>query len=263
MTPGNLQQVWIVAEYELRKALRGRRLLGMLVLLALIVGLILGLPPALGIPYATTPNAFASSFANFTGILVLLCGVLFASDALVSEHEKRTGYFLFPNPVRREVIVVGKLLASALASGLVLTLYYAGAAIAAGAVTGGLSAEIGLSYAYALGYMACVVGVAFLISSIFRTTIAATLTTFFLFFLIFSIVQQVLLVTDVAPWFLPTSASGIIGNVLAPASTAPGPGGGFRVYVPDVATSLAVFAAYFLFGSLTAVLLYRRRELVS
>src|SRR3989442_4275970 len=145
MTPTSLQQVATVAEFELRKYLRGRRLLGMLVLLAVIVALLLGLPPALGRAYATTPNAFAAIFANFTGILVLLCGVLFAADALVSEHEKRTGYFLFPNPVRRETIVVGKLLASLAASGLVLTVYYLVVAASAAAVTGAGSLDISLS----------------------------------------------------------------------------------------------------------------------
>ena len=263
MTPGSFQQVVIVAEHEFRKYLRGRRLLGMVILLALIVGLILGLPPALGVPYATTPNAFAATFANFTGVLVLLCGVLFAADALVSEHEKRTGYFLFPNPVRREAIVAGKLVASLAATALVLFLFYGAIAIAALAVTGAASWEIALSYGYALAYGTCVVGVAFLLSAVMRTTISATLLTFFLFFLIFTIVSGVLGLTDIDPWFLPTSASGIIGNVLGPPTTAPGPGGGFFAYVPDVTTSLIVFGAYFLIGALAAVLIYARRELVS
>jgi ABC-2 type transport system permease protein len=262
MTPSSLGQALAVGQFELLKYIRGRRLLGMLILLALIVGLILGLPPALGLSYATTPNAFAATFANFTGTLVLLCGVLFAADALVSEHEKRTGYFLFPNPVRRETIVVGKGLASLAAAGLVITLYYAAIALAALIITGSASWEIGLSYVYALAYAMSVVGVAFLISSLMRTTIAATLIVFFLFFLIFTIVQGVLGVTDVEPWFIPTAGSGIIGNVLAPPSF-PGPGGGFGGYVPDVSTSLAVFAGYFLAGSVASILLYARRELMS
>lgn len=263
MTPGSLRQVYIVAEYELLKYLRGRRLLGMLALLALIIALILGLPPALGLSYATDANAFAGTFANFTGVLVLLCGVLFAADALVSEHEKRTGYFLFPNPVRRESIVAGKLLASVAASALVITVYYAAATVSAFAITGAATAEIALSYAYGLAYMVSIVGVAFLISASLRTTISATLLTFFLFFLIFNIVQGVLLVSEIDPWFLPTSASGIIGNVLLPPFTGPGPGGAFFAYVPEVATSLAVFAGYFLASAPVAVLLYGRRELVT
>ena len=254
----DLRQAFVVATYEIRKYLRSRRLIGMTALLALIIGLILGLPPALGSPYPSNPNAFVGTFAGFTSILAVLCGVLFAADALCSEHEKRTGYFLFPNPVRRETIVLGKLLASLAASWLVVFLYYGVASVAALAVTKDLSWEVALSAAYALAYVACVVGVAFLLSSVLKGTIAATVLTFFLFTLIFNIVGALLQVGNVSPWFIPTQASGIISNVLS----APGGGPpGFPLFVPDPATSLAVFAAYFVVGSIVATVMFRRREL--
>src|SRR3989454_7845987 len=135
----------------------------MLILLALIVGLFVGLPPALGIKYATTPDAFVSTFATFSGLLVVLGGVLFAADALVSEHEKRTGYFLFPNPVRREVLVLGKIAASLIVCTAVLSLYYGAAAMAALIVTKSITWDVGLSYLYALGYLIAVVGIAYLV----------------------------------------------------------------------------------------------------
>lgn len=265
MSASVASQVLTVAGYEVRKYLRGRRLPGMLVLLLVIVVLLLALPRLLGTPSPTDANRFVSTFASFTGILVVLCGVLFAADALVSEHEKRTGYFLFPQPVRREVLVVGKLVASVLTAGLVISLYYTAAAIASLAVTGHITREAGLSYLYALAYMAGVVGIAYLISSILKTTVAATVFTFFLFTLIFNIVGGVLSVAKVSPWFIPTSASGIISNVLAAPTSFGGPPGSefLTAFVPDVATSLAVFAACFLAGALLAVFLFRRRELSS
>src|SRR3989442_5432148 len=111
----------------------------------------MGLPPALSIPYASTPNAFVSTFATFTGLLVVLSGVLFAADALVSEHEKRTGYFLFPNPVRREVLVLGKIAASLIVSAAVISLYYGGGGLAAPGLTHSLPLGCCLSYRYASG----------------------------------------------------------------------------------------------------------------
>jgi len=254
-----------VASYEVRKYLRGRRLLGMLILLGLIVGLLIGLPPALGLSYASEPNEFVSTFAVFSGLLVILGGVLFAADSLVSEHEKRTGYFLFPNPVRREVLVVGKLVASLFTSAVIVSLYYAAATLAALAVTGAITWEIGLSYLYSLAYMCAVVGLAYLFSASFKSTVAATVLTFFLFTLIFNIVQVVLGLASIDPWFLPSAASGIIGNVLSPSPGGfPGPGGGVVLsFVPEVATSLLVFAAYFVVASVLAILVFRRRELSS
>ncbi|TLZ73904.1 MAG: ABC transporter permease [Methanobacteriota archaeon] len=218
MTTTPFGQVVTVASYEIRKYIRGRRLLGMLILVALIIGL---------------------------------------------EHEKRTGYFLFPNPVRREVLVVGKIAASLIVSAAVLTLYYGAAAIAALAITGSLTWDVGLSYVYALAYMTAVVGVAYLLSALLKSTVAATVLTFFLFTLIFTIIGAILSVASVKPWFIPTSASGIIANALGGAAVGPGPGGGAREFVPDPATSVLVFAAYAIVGGVLAILWFRRRELAS
>ena len=264
MSTSPFAQVVTVTSYEIRKYVRGRRLLGILILVGLIIGLFLGLPPALGSSYPSTPDAFVSTFASFTGLLVVLSGVLFAADALVSEHEKRTGYFLFPNPVRREVLVLGKMAASLIVSAAVLSLYYGAAAIAALVVTKSLTWDVGLSYLYALAYMIAVVGVAYLVSATFKTTVAATVLTFFLFTLIFSIVGAILPAAKVDPWFIPTSASGIISDVLGGTAVRPGPGGEARVgFVPDPATSLLVFAAYAVVGAVLGILLFRRKELAS
>jgi hypothetical protein len=105
--------------------------------------------------------------------------------------------------------------------------------------------------------MMCVVGVAFLLSAILKGTITATVLTFFLFFLIFTIVRVALSAGGVHPWFIPSAASGIIGDVLTPPTGPPG----FTPYIPDPATSLAVFAAYFVISAIVAILLFRRREL--
>ncbi|HYS99736.1 MAG TPA: ABC transporter permease [Thermoplasmata archaeon] len=263
MTASPLSQVVTVASYEIRKYLRSRRLIGVLILVALIAGLILGLPPALGSAYASTPDAFVSSFATFAGLLAVLSGVLFAADALVSEHEKRTGYFLFPNPVRREVLVVGKIEASLLVSAAVISVYYGIAAIAALVVTGSLTEAVGLSYLYALAYMTCIVGIAYLLSASLKSTVAATVLTFFLFTLISVLIGAILGAAHVSPWFVPTSASSIIGNVLGASSGGPRPGGGSAEFVPDPATSVAVFLAYAVIGVVLAIVLFRRKELSS
>jgi ABC-type transport system involved in multi-copper enzyme maturation permease subunit len=111
--------------------------------------------------------------------------------------------------------------------------------------------------------MTAVVGVAYLLSAVLKGTVAATVLTFFLFTLIFSIVGTILPLAKVEPWFIPTSASGIISNALGRAPVRPGPGGGDGGFVPDPATSLLVFAAYAIAGGILATLSYRRRELAS
>src|SRR5207237_886203 len=160
VTPSPLAQIATVAAYEIRKYIRGRRLLGMLILLGLIV---------------------------------------------------RTAG---------------------------LSLYYGAAAIAALVITGSLTWDVGLSYLYTLGYMTAVVGVAYLLSALLKGTVAATVLTFFLFTLIFSIIGGILPRANVEPWFIPTSASGIIANALGGPAVRPGPGGGAVGFIPGPAPCL-------------------------
>ena len=67
------------------------------------------------------------------------------------------------------------------------------------------------------------------------------------------------------PWSIPSAAAGIIGNVVAPSvGFGQDPGNGFGLsFVPEVTTSLLVFAGYYVGGSFLAVLLFRRRELAA
>ena len=88
--------------------------------------------------------------------------------------------------------------------------------------------------------------------------------TFFLFTLIFGIVGAILPRAKIDPWFIPTSASGIISNVLGGTAVRPGPGGPESVgFIPDPVTSILVFAAYAIVGGVLAILWFRRRELSS
>src|SRR5439155_26050 len=109
--------------------------------------------------------------------------------------------------------------------------------------------------------MTAVVGVAYLLSALLKGTVAATVLTFFLFTLIFSIIGGILPRANVEPWFIPTSASGIIANALGGAAVRPGPGGGDVGFVPDPAISLLVFAAYAIAGDGKAYLRSRRKEI--
>src|SRR5207247_10816960 len=125
-----------------------------------------------------------------------------ASEASGSEDERRACYFLFPNPVRRELLVLGRIAASLIVSAAGLSLYYGAAAIGALIVTHSLTWDVGLSYVYALAYMSAVVGIAYLLSALLKSTVAATVLTFFLFTLIFAIIGGILSLAKVDPWFI-------------------------------------------------------------
>jgi ABC-type transport system involved in multi-copper enzyme maturation permease subunit len=93
----------------------------------------------------------------FVTLLIVVVASLFAGDAIVSEYQQRTGYLLFPNPIKMITLYTGKFLAAVGMSALVIGIYYAGAAIISLALTGDLIAETGASFGLALLYTAAAI----------------------------------------------------------------------------------------------------------
>ena len=100
--PSDVNQVGVVVKYEVLKYLRSKRLMGLIIIEALVLLLITALPPLLGNDYATNADAFINGYTGYVTILIVIGATLFAGDAIVSEFQGRTGYLLFPKPVKRE-----------------------------------------------------------------------------------------------------------------------------------------------------------------
>ena len=112
-------KVKVVIKYELLKQLRRKRFYGGLVITLLAVGLIISLyhaldiPGAMGIPQAAIDEHGAELFAMLTSSMsafAVLFAVFFSGDAIAGEFGGKTGYVLFPNPVKRSTLVIGKYL---------------------------------------------------------------------------------------------------------------------------------------------------------
>jgi len=147
MRPNNIRQIGIVTRYELLKYLRGRRLLAIILLTVIISGIFLVVPPAIGSQYSKDPTEFVMNMLRFLGVLSILSATFFGADAIVSEFESKTGYFLFPNPIRKTTIFLGKFIASALVSVGVIALYYLIAVVSVQVIDGSVPANTGLSFA--------------------------------------------------------------------------------------------------------------------
>ena len=278
MRPNQIRQIGIVTRYELLKYLRGRRLLAIILLTVIISGIFLVVPPAIGSQYSKDPTEFVMNMLRFLGVLSILSATFFGADAIVSEFESKTGYFLFPNPIRKTTIFLGKFIASALVSVGAIALYYLIAVASVQVIDGSVPANTGLSFAYALVYLFAILAVAYLFSAMMRSSVYSLILTFFTFFLILPIVDAVGEVAKFKAWFSITFASGIATDILrnpyptdtviATAGRGLGPGpatAGQTVsvaqYYPSVTVSLAVMAAYFIVAFLLAIVLARRREM--
>jgi len=140
-------------------------------------------------------------------LLSVLSATFFGADAIVSEFEFKTGYFLFPNPIKKTSIFFGKFVASALVSASTIGLFYLIAAVSVLIVDSGVPGEAALSLAYALMYVLAILAVAYVFSAVLRSTVYSLAVTFFTFFLILPIADAVSSIAEFKPWFSVAFAS--------------------------------------------------------
>jgi len=267
--PSDLNQAITVARYEILKYLRGKKLLIVLSIIALIFILFLAVPPAFGHDYPANSTDFSMQFLSFAGLIVLLCATFFGSDALVSEFQQRTAFLLFPNPVKRWVILAGKFLASLAASALTLGIFYALIAVTVGIIDRDVPSALAPSLAIALIYMTSVVSVAYFLSAYLKSTVSASILTFFLFFLILPIIDSVLTFAAVKPWFSLSFVGGIMTYIMeSPYPTdssimLPMGQNGMQImqYYPVISVSLVVIFAYAVISLGLAYRGFGRRDL--
>jgi ABC-2 type transport system permease protein len=275
MAPNSVRQIATVIKYELLKYLRGRRLLAIVLLTIIISAIFLIVPPAIGTAYPKDPTDFITRVLSFLGVLSILSATFFGADAIVSEYESKTGYFLFPNPIRKTAIFVGKFIASALVSVGAIGLYYVIAVVSVRVIDGSIPANTGLSFAYSLIYLFAILAIAYLFSAIMRSSVYSLVLTFFTFFLILPIIDAVGSVAKFKPWFSVTFANGISQYIFQnpyPAdkvfttTAAGGPSAGVQTYslvqyYPEIRLSLIVMTAYFIVAFALSIIIARRREM--
>ena len=270
--PSDLQQILTVARYDVLKHLRSRRLLGLLALEAVLIGLTFGLPLLLGAETSDDPTEYMSGFVGWANLLVVIGATMFAGDAIVSEFQARTGYLLFPNPVKRSAIFIGKYLSTLGIITVMLAVYYGVSAALTFGMTGGASALWAYSMLLAFAYGAGAAALGFLISSALKGSTGALVLTFFTLLMIMPMIAQLLPLGDIKPWFVLTFCGQTISAVL----TEPYPvdelqsiplGNGqyfeYWIYYPEIGVSLAVIAVYVVVCLGLGLYLFRRREMVS
>ncbi|QLH74915.1 MAG: ABC transporter permease [Methanomassiliicoccales archaeon] len=271
-TPSDVAQVMTVARYDVYKHLRSKRLYGILAIAAILIIVNLVLPPALGEDYSDDPADFASGFIGFMPTFIIIVATLFAGDAIVSEFQGRTGYLLFPNPVKRWSLYVGKV-AAALGLGVVLVaVYYAIVAILTFVFTGGSTVLLVWSMLLAFIYMAATISLGFMISSFMKGSTGALILTFALLFLIMPMVSGILSLTELKPDFLLTFQADSTVYILDdpyPQDYSDtfdvGTGSPMTIwyYYPQPWTAAAVMLAYAVVSAVAGYLGFRKREMVS
>ena len=275
------EKLKVVTRYELLKQFRRKRFYGALAITVLAIFLTIGLYKGLDLPeqmqqsaiermgLPDSPELFAI-FVTSMGSLAILGAVFFAGDSIASEFESKTGYILFPNPVKRITLVVGKYLACFIATATILIIAYL---ISAGALLwfyGQVPIGILGSLAIALMLACCVISMAFAFSSVLKGGMGATIATLLTFMVISSIISMSLAYAGYDPWFMPDRAGdavsatyGISLEEMTGATYGGAPAmGGMAQASQDPTLSFFVLLAYAIILFQVSIWVTKRREMI-
>ncbi|HLF06917.1 MAG TPA: ABC transporter permease [Thermoplasmata archaeon] len=268
--PRSIDQILILARYQLRDYIRSRRFMILFALITVIGGIITAV---VGYYRPAFLDSAASFYATIWGsgvtFVIVLAGIFFGGDAIAGEFQNRTGYFLMGLPIRRITVYAGKYIAALVASFAIL-LYFAAILLANGIFYFGGGAfpwQFGASFGLASVYILALLGATFLFSSMFKTSTYATLLTAVLFLFGFTILEA--LVSGLAgsePWMIISYSDGIIANIFVDpypphVVTTQGPGGNsFTQYNPTIGTGVGIMVAYFVLSGLGGLFFFERKE---
>ncbi len=276
----SLNQVRTMTKYAFLNYFRSRRFYVMLVIVVLIGALLTFVaayyrPAFFGFGTPNSQNPALTLYSAFWGsvptLIVLLSVVFFGGDAISSEFQNKTGYFLIPNPLRRSVVYIGKWLAALGASTLILAVF-ALIALANGTYFFGASVpyQFGESLVFAWIYLVSALGLTFMFSSLFKTSIISILTTVMLFLIVFDVIDTIAsAVAGIEPWFSITYAGGIIANVLKvpfplhSVTEALGRRITLTTFNASIPEGLAIMAVYFVISAALGLWLFERKEFTS
>jgi ABC-2 type transport system permease protein len=269
--PSDMEQVLLVTKYDILKHIRSRRLLSIGIILALVLALVTFLG-TYNNPDPHNAANFIGNYAGFANLLIVIGVTLFAGDAIVSEFQNRTGYLLFPNPVKRSSLYAGKFLASVAVLTFVIVVYYLVAIVIGLAYTGNFTELSIYSLLLAIMYGAAATGVAFLISSVLKTSTASLVMTFFTLLLILSLIASVFTLAGIKPDGELTFAGGTISDIMqnpypvdSVGNITTGGGGSFQIhqFYPDVGLSVVVELIWLVATAVLGFVAFKRREMVS
>lgn len=264
--PSDLEQIGLVTRYEIEKSLQSKAFIGIMGLIISVVALMTLVRPLLGIDFSSDPITFVQDYLSWVEILVLIGAVAFASGALSSEFEKRTGLLMFPQPVKRTTYLVGKFLSSLIILAVAMGLYYIIVCVLSLAIAGGIPGTILISYGFAMLYAAAVCAVALMLSSILRTNTAAIVATVLIFLMVMTIVEQLLNMSGVDPMFMISNAAGAISYSLQSPYPSTYTGMNFHgepatIFIPTELGSVLVMACYIVVALVIATIAFKRRQL--
>ena len=213
--------------------------------------------------FAISPDQLAGSFLDFLPVIVVICVTVAGADSLIGELQAKTAYLLFPNPVRREIIFLGKLLGSGVVGLVTIGSFYVAIAAFSYVALGSVATYLSLSFGFAVLFLLACLAFALAVSSVSRGTTGAVILTFLLLLAILPMLEEAGTAAGVKMWYLPTFAGDSALYALQLdyyPKDASGPGTA-SIFYPDLGLSAVVLTSYFLLLTAIGMIVFRRRDL--
>jgi ABC-2 type transport system permease protein len=195
-------------------------------------------------------------------IIIVLPAAFLGGDAISSELQNKTAYSMIGNPVTRSTIYLGKWLATFVAS-LVLLVTFETITMGNGLYHfGNVPTEFWLSFLFSGLYLAASLGVAFLFSSVFKTSALPVLLSGATLLLGFDILRTILLVMNIEPWFVLSYAQNVITKIfIVPYPENIVTTESLITYTPAIPQSLLVMTVYTVASLLIGYLIFKNRDI--
>ena len=282
-----MRKLLYIVKYEWLKHFRKNRLyitliISMFILLLLNILLPYIMGPIIGESFTFPPEEpvdfFTGQFSPLGGIwfVLVFLAIFFGSDSMSAEFENRTGLLLFPNPLRRESVVLGKFIASMLMATIVLTVYYLVTWIFGIVFYGNAIWSLSIPYLWSFGMailiMTGLLATTFMFSAIFNKSMTTSIVVFVVFLIAMNIISGIFTLAvgqgnfGFEPWYLLSYNSDLIARIMNyPADRIIeiiGPGGTTYRIVPDIFTGiLTTIIGYIIIPLIASTLIYKKREL--
>lgn len=214
----------------------------------------------------TSEEDFDGLFLNFASFLIIICATFFAADSLVGEFQGRTGYLIFPNPLKREILYFGKFAASVTAGLIVVVLFYAGLVLLSAIEVRGVDDDFGMSLLFSLEFLVATTAVAYLISAIMKGSTGSIVLTFLLFIIILPILDSISTFTGVkieaSITFAATVINWIVLDPYPVDSSGEAFGYTFYSFYPTPESAAIVMLGYIVVSMAISLVLFKRKQLV-
>ncbi len=263
-------QMLTVAKYQFKNYIRSKRLLTLFIITLAIAIVYLIVVQIYVNPEYMDIKTFTKNWVSPITYLVILAALFFGGDAIAGEYQSKTGYFLLPNPIKRESIFWGKYIASYMASAIVMLTYWIILIVDVYYYYGKLPEAMWYSFGISFLFLLSLQSLTYLFSTMLKNGTVAIVLVAIIYFFVFSIIDSVSMLTGFEPWYSITYGASILtlvfqGNYIGDYPTKQvlhaGPNFTITIFNPTINEGILILIVYFIVSAVLGTVLFHYKEM--